>query len=64
MIDRTTFPYGLLKYHAQMLARDGRSVTFRQLHLVQPPAPRVISESIIDLHAPMVEQRLSRGSGG
>jgi lysophospholipase L1-like esterase len=51
MVDRTAFRYGLLKHHAQMLARDGLLATFRQLHMIAPPAPRVISESIIDLHA-------------
>jgi lysophospholipase L1-like esterase len=51
MVDRTTFPFGLLKYHAQMLARDARGATFRQLRMIAPPAPRIVSENIIDLHA-------------
>jgi len=49
MIDSTTFPHGLLEYHAQMLYRDARLALFHQLHAVPPPAPRVVSERIIAL---------------
>jgi len=51
MIDSTTFPHGLLEYHAQMLYRDARLALFHQLHAAPPPAPRMVSERIIALHA-------------